>query len=487
MMARADRQQLRTIKLPAKRGEIVDRIGQRARLQRRRRHDRRRSRRTSTDPDEVSRRVCAALDGCNGAAAPADGRAAARQEAVRLPRAAGVAGRSASASRRSICRGCSSSRRAAATIRRRSWRRTCSAMSGSTTSALPGSSRRSTAQIRGQRRQDPAADGRAGGMRCRRARSGRRPPGDGLELTIDEYLQYIADRELRTGVEENTAAGGTAIIMHPQTGEILALANWPTFNPNDVRRGRPLIARRNRAIQDTYEPGSTFKVVTASAAIEEGLIRTTDLDRLQSRLHHVRPAHDPRHPPLRRPAVHRRHRQVEQRRRDQGRPASGRRAPGRLHQPLWLRPGARSRLPRRERRHRLEPGAARCRARSPRCRWAIRSASRRCRWRPRSASSPTAASCVEPHVVRAFIQNGHREEVPRKVVRRAITPETAATLTEIMEAVVERGTAKTLRRRSRALPSRARPARRRSSSTGATRSRTTTRRSSASFRRASRR
>ena len=54
-----------------------------------------------------------------------------------------------------------------------------------------------------------------------------RPPtaGDGLELTIDEYLQYVAERELKLGVEENRAAGGTAIIMDPHTGEILALAN----------------------------------------------------------------------------------------------------------------------------------------------------------------------------------------------------------------------------------------------------------------------
>ena len=97
-----------------------------------------------------------------------------------------------------------------------------------------------------------------------------RPPttGSSIELTIDEYLQHIAERELRAGVIENRAAGGSAIIMNPRTGEILAMANEPTFNPNAYRDSQET-ERRNRAIQDLYEPGSTFKVVTASAALEE--------------------------------------------------------------------------------------------------------------------------------------------------------------------------------------------------------------------------
>ena len=105
-----------------------------------------------------------------------------------------------------------------------------------------------------------------------RARSAReeRPAtaGDTVETTIDQYLQHIAERELRAGVEEFNAAGGTAVIMQPHTGEILALANWPTFNPNSFGDADE-VARKNRAIQDTYEPGSTFKLVTASAALEE--------------------------------------------------------------------------------------------------------------------------------------------------------------------------------------------------------------------------
>jgi cell division protein FtsI (penicillin-binding protein 3) len=97
-----------------------------------------------------------------------------------------------------------------------------------------------------------------------------RPPttGASLELTIDQYLQYVAERELRKGVESSGAAAGSAIIMDPYTGEILALANYPSFNPNMYRDALPEM-RRNRAIQDYYEPGSTFKIVTASAALEE--------------------------------------------------------------------------------------------------------------------------------------------------------------------------------------------------------------------------
>jgi cell division protein FtsI (penicillin-binding protein 3) len=96
------------------------------------------------------------------------------------------------------------------------------------------------------------------------------PPtaGSTVELTIDEYLQHVAERELEAGVRENRAGSGTAIVMNPHTGEILALANVPTFNPNAFRDSTDN-ERRNRGVQDLYEPGSTFKVVTASAAIEE--------------------------------------------------------------------------------------------------------------------------------------------------------------------------------------------------------------------------
>ena len=104
-----------------------------------------------------------------------------------------------------------------------------------------------------------------------------RPPTAGatLELTVDENLQHIVERELALGVRANRAAGGVALMMDPWTGEILALANVPTFNPNAFRTADE-ISRRNRGIQDLYEPGSTFKFVTASAAIEEKVFRKED-------------------------------------------------------------------------------------------------------------------------------------------------------------------------------------------------------------------
>ena len=99
--------------------------------------------------------------------------------------------------------------------------------------------------------------------------------GATLELTIDEYLQYVVERELSAGVVENRAASGSAIVMDPWTGEILALANFPTFNPNARQQARPEMLR-NRAVQDIYEPGSTFKIVTASAALEQKIVDPDD-------------------------------------------------------------------------------------------------------------------------------------------------------------------------------------------------------------------
>jgi cell division protein FtsI (penicillin-binding protein 3) len=104
-----------------------------------------------------------------------------------------------------------------------------------------------------------------------------KPPvqGDTIELTIDSNLQHIAERELEAGVAENRAAGGSVIIMDPRTGEILAMANSPSFNPNAYRE-YPDEQWMNRAVQGIYEPGSTFKVVTASAAMEERVFSPTD-------------------------------------------------------------------------------------------------------------------------------------------------------------------------------------------------------------------
>ncbi|HUF46885.1 MAG TPA: penicillin-binding protein [Vicinamibacterales bacterium] len=97
-----------------------------------------------------------------------------------------------------------------------------------------------------------------------------------LELTIDVALQHVVERELARGVQEARAVGGTAIVMDPHTGEVLALANEPTFNPNDFRQ-YPQDSWKNRAVQDVYEPGSTFKIVTAAAAIDEGVVSPSDV------------------------------------------------------------------------------------------------------------------------------------------------------------------------------------------------------------------
>ncbi len=101
-------------------------------------------------------------------------------------------------------------------------------------------------------------------------------PGQSLELTIDATLQHIAERELQAGVEENRALGGSVVILGPRSGEILAMASAPFLNANLFGQA-PDELKRNRPVQDIYEPGSTFKIVTASAALQEHLMRPTDL------------------------------------------------------------------------------------------------------------------------------------------------------------------------------------------------------------------
>jgi len=95
-------------------------------------------------------------------------------------------------------------------------------------------------------------------------------PGQNVVLTIDQQIQYIAERELDTAMEQTHAISGTVIVENPRTGEILALANRPTFNPNLTREITP-DRLKNHAVSDVYEPGSTFKLVTISAALEEKL------------------------------------------------------------------------------------------------------------------------------------------------------------------------------------------------------------------------
>src|ERR1017187_850523 len=95
-------------------------------------------------------------------------------------------------------------------------------------------------------------------------------PGASLVLTIDKNIQYIAEKELDQAIHDTQAIAGTVIVENPHTGEILALANRPTFNPN-LRKEITPNALTNRAVSYVYEPGSTFKLVTISAALEEKL------------------------------------------------------------------------------------------------------------------------------------------------------------------------------------------------------------------------
>jgi cell division protein FtsI (penicillin-binding protein 3) len=100
--------------------------------------------------------------------------------------------------------------------------------------------------------------------------------GVNVVLTLDEKIQYIAERELAVAIQDTHAPAGTVIVQDPNTGAILALANWPKFNPNaavDV----PADRRENRAISQIYEPGSTFKLITLAAAFDQNLIRPDEV------------------------------------------------------------------------------------------------------------------------------------------------------------------------------------------------------------------
>ncbi|MGL4604342.1 MAG: peptidoglycan D,D-transpeptidase FtsI family protein [Iodobacter sp.] len=96
--------------------------------------------------------------------------------------------------------------------------------------------------------------------------------GETLQLSIDRKIQYLAYRELKKGLEAAQAVAGAAIVLDARTGEVLALANLPTYNPNSRERV-DMSRKRNRALTDTYEPGSTMKPFVVAAALEQGLIK----------------------------------------------------------------------------------------------------------------------------------------------------------------------------------------------------------------------
>ena len=101
-------------------------------------------------------------------------------------------------------------------------------------------------------------------------------PGQNLVLTIDSDIQFLAERALDHAMERTQAANGTVVVQDVHTGQILALAIRPTFNPNQFRHTTPALLR-NHAVSDVYEPGSTFKLVTYSAALDAGVTKPDDL------------------------------------------------------------------------------------------------------------------------------------------------------------------------------------------------------------------
>ena len=100
--------------------------------------------------------------------------------------------------------------------------------------------------------------------------------GTSVVLTLDEKIQYIAEKELAQAIHDTQAKAGTIVVENPYTGELLAIANWPTFNPN-AAKGSPPEARIDRAASSLYEPGSVFKTVTLSAAIDQGITNPDEL------------------------------------------------------------------------------------------------------------------------------------------------------------------------------------------------------------------
>lgn len=107
-------------------------------------------------------------------------------------------------------------------------------------------------------------------------RPGEGQAGDDVTLTIDSTIQMIAARELAQTCQMAEASGGSVIVMEPRTGEVLAMASYPTFNPNDVNTSQPE-DRRNRAITDRFEPGSTMKIFSVGGALDAGVIHPGQL------------------------------------------------------------------------------------------------------------------------------------------------------------------------------------------------------------------
>ena len=130
-------------------------------------------------------------------------------------------------------------------------------------------------------------------------------PGRSILLTIDKDIQYFTESALADAVKQYNAISGTAILLRPQTGEILALANVPDFDPNSYS-AFDNDERRNRALADVYEPGSIFKAITLAAALSEGVVTPTSTFTVPDQLQVAdRVIHDSSPHPTERMSVHR--------------------------------------------------------------------------------------------------------------------------------------------------------------------------------------
>jgi len=121
-------------------------------------------------------------------------------------------------------------------------------------------------------------------------------PGSNLALSIDSKIQYLAYREIKQAVKQHHAKAGSIVVLDTQSGEVLALANWPSYNPNN--RAKPnLQVLRNHAVIDQFEPGSTLKPFTVAAALEAGKVTpqtiiNTENGVMQVGRHKINDSHD---------------------------------------------------------------------------------------------------------------------------------------------------------------------------------------------------
>jgi cell division protein FtsI (penicillin-binding protein 3) len=118
-------------------------------------------------------------------------------------------------------------------------------------------------------------------------------PGKNVVLTLDKTIQFITEKELAKAVTESNAKAGMALVMESDTGKVLAMANYPTFNPNAFSR-YSLAQLRNHVVADSFEPGSTFKVFTIAAAIDTDTVKATDIYNCENGSYHIagRTIHD---------------------------------------------------------------------------------------------------------------------------------------------------------------------------------------------------